>query len=310
MKKFLQNYGTFINGILHGPDRIIISGHIKHFYHGNNFYYFLDQENIKLKDFKQYVLNVTDSLKTHIKQIIEKANCYAEYLNTPNTSKEEIAHRILKENPSKEGLICALSVVEPCYSLTVKYNQTTKKLEKNKEFRKCLHDYFYYNDRELGLMHVRFQTWFPFTIQIYINGKEYLKKQLAKENITFKSYDNCITYVSDLKRAQEIADKFVEKKWSRVFDHFARRINGSLPVIEKIFNHHGYYWYIEQFEHASDVLFKDRKTLEMVLPYFLEYASLCQMGDNIFTFFGRKVHGLCQGEAVSDRKHYWDRDSG
>ena len=29
------------------------------------------------------------------------------------------------------------------------------------------------------------------------------------------------------------------------------------------------------------------------------------MGENIFTFFGRKVHHLCQGEAVSDRKHYW-----
>jgi hypothetical protein len=29
------------------------------------------------------------------------------------------------------------------------------------------------------------------------------------------------------------------------------------------------------------------------------------MGENIFTFFGRKVHHLYQGEAVSDRKHFW-----
>jgi hypothetical protein len=29
------------------------------------------------------------------------------------------------------------------------------------------------------------------------------------------------------------------------------------------------------------------------------------MGENIFTFFGRKAHLLSQGEAVSDRKHYW-----
>ena len=305
MKKFLENYGKLINGILHGPDRIILNGHIKYLYHGNNFYYFLDQEKIKLKDFKQYVLHVTDSLKTHIKQIIEKENCYAEYLNTCKTSKEEIAQRILKENPDKKGLLCVLSVVEPCYTMTVKYNQTTKKLEKKKEFRKCLHYYFYYNDREFGLMHVRLQTWLPFTIQIYINGKEYLKKQLSKENIAFTSYDNSITSVSDLQRAQVLADKLVEKKWARVFDHFARRINSYLPRIEEIFDQHGYYWYIEQFEYTSDVLFKDRKTLEMVFPYFQEYASLCQMGENIFSFFGRKAHLLCQGEAVSDRKHYW-----
>jgi hypothetical protein len=305
MKNFIQTYESLINGILHGPDRIIINGHIKHLYHGNNFYYFLDQQHIKLKDFKQYVLQITDDIKTHVNKIIEETNCYCEYLSRPNTSKGEIAQGILKSNPDKVGLICVLSVVEPCYTMTVKYNPANKKLERRKEFRKGLHYYFYYNDKELGLMHVRFQTWLPYTIQIYINGKEYLKRQLSKENITFTSYDNCITSVSDLNRAQVIADKFVEKKWTRVFDHFARDVNGFLPVIEKIFDHHGYYWYIEQFEYASDILYKDRTTLEMVFPYFLEYASLCQMGENIFTFFGRKVHGLCQGEAVSDRKHFW-----
>jgi hypothetical protein len=44
---------------------------------------------------------------------------------------------------------------------------------------------------------------------------------------------------------------------------------------------------------------------EKLYPYFVEYASLCQVGENIFTFFGRKVHGLYQGEAVSDRKNFF-----
>jgi hypothetical protein len=307
MKKFLQNFDDYVNGILPGFDRIILKGHIKHFYYNNNFYYFLSQENVKLKDFKNYVLKVTDDIKTHIKHLIEKEGCYTEYLNSTKTSKEKIAKRILEENPDKIGLLCVLSVVEPCYTLTVKYNKDSGKLEKKHEYRKCLHYYLYYNDRDLGLMHVRFQTWFPFTLQIYINGKEYVKKQLSKESIEFTSYDNCITSVSDSQRAQEIADQFVEKKWANVFDHFARQVNGFLPRIEEVFNQHGYYWFIEQCEYASDVLFKDRETLEMIFPYFIEYASLCQMGENIFTFFGRKAHLLYQGEAVSDRKHYWNQ---
>jgi len=175
MKRFLQNFDDYINGILHGFDRIILKGHIRHFYYNNNFYYFLSQENVKLKNFKGYVLKVTDDIKTHIKHLIEKERCYTEYLNSTKISKEKIAKRILAENPHKIGLLCVLSVVEPCYALTVKYNKATRKLEKKHEYRKCLHYYFYYNDRNLGLMHVRFQTWFPFTIQIYINGKEYLK---------------------------------------------------------------------------------------------------------------------------------------
>jgi hypothetical protein len=305
MKRFLQNYSEFIEGVFHGFDRIIIKGHIKHFYHGNNFYYFLNKENVKLKDFKAYVLKVTDTIKAQTKEVISQTGCFYSYLNTGKISKEKIAQGLLSENPDKEGLLCVLSCVEPCYTLTVKYNDTTKKLEKKHDYRKCLHYYFYYHDRQLGLMHIRFQTWFPFTIQICLNGKEYFKKQLAKANIPFISYDNCVTSVSDFRNAQEIADKFIEKKWTKVFDHFARQVNGFLPRIEEIFNQHGYYWYIEQCEYATDVVFKDRNTLESVLPYFIEHASLCQMGENIFTFFGRKIHHLYQGEAISDRKHYW-----
>lgn len=305
MKRFLFTYKDYIETVLHGFDRIIIKGHIKYFYHPNNFYYFLVQENIKLKDFKPYVLRVTGKIKEHIKELIATTGCYYEYLRTTKIPKEQIVRRVLAEHPGKEGLLCVLSAVESCYATTVAYNATTKKLEKSHHYRKCLHYYLYYHDREFGLMYVRLQTWFPFTIQIYLNGKEYLKKQLTKANIPFRSYDNCITSVADAEKAQKLADTFIEKKWTKVFDHFARQVNGFLPRIEEIFQQHGYYWYLEQCEYASDVLFHDRATLESVYPYFIEYASLCQMGENIFTFFGRKIHHLCQGEAVSDRKHYW-----
>jgi hypothetical protein len=305
MESFVNEYGHKTNCILQGFDRIIIKGHIKDFYHANNFYYFLEKESTRLKDFKEYVIKVTGQIKQHIKELIELNGCCYEYLNDPRRSKEEIAKQIMAEHPDMEGLICVISDVEPCYSLTIKYNEKTRKLEKQNEFRKCQHYYFYFNDRELGFMHVRLQTWFPFGIQIYINGKEYLKKRLTKQGISFTSHDNSITSVSDPEKAQAISDTFIENKWNKTFDHFANMVNGYLPRIREIFNHHGYYWYIEQCEYASDVLFKDRNTLESVYPHFLEYASLCQMGENIFTFFGRKVHHLCKGEAVSDRKHFW-----
>jgi hypothetical protein len=307
MKDFIQSNSEKIEGVLQSFDRIIIKGYLKLFYHGNNFYYFLSQENVKLKDYKSYVLKVTDQIKKHVQEIITKTDCYSEYLNTTKIKKEKVVKEILSKTPEKEGLVCVLSCVEPCSAITIKYNTASQKLEKSVEYRKCLHYYFYYNDRELGLMYVRLQTWLPFMIQIYINGKEYLKKQLAKANIPFTSDDNCITSVSDFAKAQRIADRFIEKKWVKVFDHFARQVNVFLPRIEDIFNNHGYMWYIQECEYASDVIFKDRETLKSVYPYFVEYASLCQMGENIFTFFGRKAHLLCQGEAVSDRKHYWQQ---
>jgi hypothetical protein len=55
------------------------------------------------------------------------------------------------------------------------------------------------------------------------------------------------------------------------------------------------------------VLFKGVGELQKYFPYFIEYASLCQMGANIYTFFGRKLHGHCKGETVSDRKYFRDQ---
>jgi hypothetical protein len=41
-------------------------------------------------------------------------------------------------------------------------------------WRKCLVLSFYFLDREFGFCHARVQTWFPFTIQVYVNGHEWL----------------------------------------------------------------------------------------------------------------------------------------
>jgi hypothetical protein len=32
--------------------------------------------------------------------------------------------------------------------------------------------YYYFVDKDLGLMHVRLQTWAPFTCQVYVNGHD------------------------------------------------------------------------------------------------------------------------------------------
>jgi hypothetical protein len=305
--KFIETFDKDIHGILHGFDRVIIKGHIPHFYFGNNFYYFLEQEDVRLKEFKNYVVKVTDSIKSNLESIISKSGCYKEYLKSSKASKEEIATRVMHERGITDGIICALSVVEPCYALSIDYNRETKKLEKRSQYRKCLHYYFYYMDKEFGFMHVKLQTWFPFNIQIYVNGKSYLMQQLDKAGIKYESYDNSITWVADLEKAQELSDRFHEKKWDPVFDVFAKRLNSYIPRIENLFGNHGYKWVIQESEYASDVLFKSVEGLQKYFPYFIEYASLCQMGVNIYTFFGRKLHGLNKGEIVSDRKYFWNQ---
>ena len=45
--------------------------------------------------------------------------------------------------------------------------------------------YFYFMDPELGQIYIRLTTWFPFTVQVYVNGHSWLEKQMLKRRIGF-----------------------------------------------------------------------------------------------------------------------------
>ncbi len=49
-----------------------------------------------------------------------------------------------------------------------------------RRIRQCSFVYFYYMDREFGLMYVRLQTWLPMDIQIGVNGREYLARRMDR----------------------------------------------------------------------------------------------------------------------------------
>jgi hypothetical protein len=79
--------------------------------------------------------------------------------------------------------------------------------------RKCLHFYFYFLDPEFGFMHVRVQSWLPFTIQIYVNGHEWLCRQLDRRGIGYQRYDNALLSIDDPATAAHLCRRFARLRW-------------------------------------------------------------------------------------------------
>ncbi len=193
--------------------------------------YFLSQENVLLKDFGEYAQKVTNSLKENVEKVIQEAGRPLIYLNSSKTSKEGTAQDVLKRDPVEDGLICAVSTLEMGPSLEIKKNKETQKLELKNGQRKCLHYYFYYFDKEFGFMHVKLQTWFPFTIQVYVNGREYISKQLDKAGVSYKRYDNCFIQIDNIETAQQISDDFSGKKLDGMLNKVVFSIQYSNSVV-------------------------------------------------------------------------------
>ncbi len=115
---------------------------------------------------------------------------------------------ILKDDPVEEGLVCILSVVEYCQTLQPIKNRDGR-LELRSVDRKCKYYYLYYLDKHFGFMHVKLQTWFPFLIQVYINGREMMKHVFDENGITYKMYDNSFTRSVTLRKHRSLQTSLI-----------------------------------------------------------------------------------------------------
>jgi hypothetical protein len=159
---------------------------------------FLNSQGVLLKDFGSYIEGVSEQIKQYAYQIAQRRGRPVQYLASSAESKEDIAMKIAERDGIQEGLVCVLSCVEPCQSFDIQKNKKKKQLQLQGRWRKCLHLYFYWLDRDYGLMHLRLQTWAPFTIQVCINGREWLARQLDREGIAYEKHDNCFTRIDNL----------------------------------------------------------------------------------------------------------------
>ena len=151
--------------------------------------------------------------------------------------KEDLAKQIAERDHIEQGLICILSVLEPCR--TFSFGSKNSKPFVASARRKCLFLYFYFMHRDFGLMHVRLQTWFPLQIQVYVNGHEWLARKLKKNGIRYSKRENAFLWIEDLARAQKFADRFCSLDWPRLLNGYARKIN---PLMADLLKPMTYYW--------------------------------------------------------------------
>jgi len=97
----------------------------------------------------------------------------------------------------RDGLVCVLSCVEPCWSFEIHRNRETKHLELEPRARKCLFLYHYWLHPVFGFMHARIQTWFPFPVQVCLNGREWLARQFGRAGLEYARQDNCFPWIAD-----------------------------------------------------------------------------------------------------------------
>jgi hypothetical protein len=294
---FTTKFATAIVSTLGCHDRVIFKGYLP-FGRDHHLNGWVDHAlKMRRKDFLPFVEKQSQALVDHAQAEADKAGVPFQRL-TGKPKKEALVRDLLRQSPRNEGLVTVLQVMETCRTVKLLHGNNRPRLAFAPRPQRVL--YYYFLDPEFGLMHVRIQTWFPFTIQVYVNGHDWLARQMHRRKLGFVQSDNAFTQLDDAAAAQRLADRFPQLPWVKILNRWARRVN---PLMNASWlGDADYYWVIDQAEYSTDVLFRDRATLAELYPRLLDHALLKFSAQDILTFLGRRQHTNFDGEVLTDCK--------
>ena len=202
---FYNRWGSQILGTLSGFDRLRLRGTLRHLFQPTVMEAYLNACGVLIKDFGTFAQKLSAQLLAATYQLAESCRRPLEYLSSNQRSKEQIAKQIAQRDKVESGLIVILSAIEPCQSFSVRGQRQTKEIHLVLEMRKCLFFYHYFFHPIFGFMHARVQSWFPFTIDFCLNGREWLARQMDRAGIGYCRRENCFVAIDEWQKAQHLA---------------------------------------------------------------------------------------------------------
>lgn len=301
MQSFIQKHSDKILGVLNGWDRLVFRGTLRAIAHLEGLRRFLWRAQILMKNWKAYTTETTAKVIVASQREAKQHGRAVEFLQSSKTNKEQRALAIAKRDGIEQGLICVLGCVEPCQTFEVHSSREKKRLELQPRTARCQFLYHYMIDPVFGFMNARIQTWFPFNVQICINGREWLSREMDRAGLGYVRRDNCFARIDDVAKAQELMDRQLQIAWPKEL----ARIQGTLnPAHGSIFSVMpvDYYWSVYQSEWATDVMFRDSATLASLYRPLVRYGIDTFSSGDVMRFLGRNLRGGFEGEIVSDFK--------
>jgi hypothetical protein len=328
MKTFLRRFVLAVSGVLSGFDRVVFKGRLPQLYSPEGMNCYASANGVLFKNFKSHAKEVTRQVLASSLVDAAKVAGRFQYLSNGRTSKEEAARQIdQRHSPSDrslsdrslsdrfEGWSALLQCVEPCWTFDTKSFEGRLRIVG--EMGKCSSLYHYGRHPRFGWMYVRLQTWFPFEIQIGINGREWLAQRMDQEGMRYRRSDNKFLWVEDWAKAQQWLDEQQQTNWIEEFDALVKQIHplhpthlGRLPI--------AYNWTTHQSEWATDVAFHSRTELEACYRRWTHYAFEQFDSVQILRFLGRsrrlptnaadspiEVHSDVQAFEESVRLKHW-----
>jgi hypothetical protein len=147
--------------------------------------------------------------------------------------------------------------------------------------------YFYLHDAQLGRLFVRVCPYFPFDIQVCLNGHEWLAQQLSSEGIAFRKHDNAFLACERPDRLQELADAFGAQHIGAAMEVWLPRFVPFFSAEERAEGYR-HRLFVAQAEYCHNAIFHSAAGLDRLFGRLLDSNRAIGHPDKLAVIFGRK----------------------
>jgi hypothetical protein len=158
MNPFVSRHRQQISAVLECFDRVILRGHLPLVAPGY-FGTWLRSKRIALNvknlpegwwNFKEAAPWFATQLKTHAQALAAQAGRPYQHLPSHDERMEDKARQLAQRDGVRDGLVCVYSTMETCRTFRVRF--TDQGPSAGPDLRVCLVLYYYFLDRDFGLM--------------------------------------------------------------------------------------------------------------------------------------------------------------
>lgn len=293
MASLVERYANRIVGVVSCFDRVVIMGTLPAICHARAMEGHLRSRDVRLFDYPRWAEPLREQLRANAEQLAQAAGLEIEFIRRNNFRKEERVKEIVSRRGGHPGLVHVFSAMEPCRSYKPWHDKKTGTTSLRPTDAKCLHYYFYFIDRELGLCYLRVPTWAPFRLQFYFNGHNLMASRLRKAGIDCVLSENAFVQIADFEGAQQLAEVRVDFL-HRLLDRLAQEY---CPVVTLFGSYH---WSLMQVEYATDILWQRPSDLAPLYDTLVRTAVHAVHAEDVATFLGRKLSSQYAGEVGTD----------
>jgi hypothetical protein len=282
MNAFLQHHAPAIAFSYSCFDRLLLHGYIRALQFGGSIVWFLRHHRQADRVSPAYLRRISGDYHRWLEEEVQREGLP---LATP---PRDVRRQDWVEPYYRElGNRCGVAVILRCRDRArVATCYPTRAYHIEPSWRYVNLYYFYLRDAQLGRFFLRVCPYFPFDIQVCLNGHEWLANQLRAEGVAFRQEDNAFVACAAPDRLQELADAFGPEHIRAGVEPWLAR---WLPYFSAEERARGYRHrlFVAQAEYCHNAIFHRQAALDRLFERLLDSNRAIGHPDKLAVIFGR-----------------------